>query len=238
METPLEFESLRLQQLRSEIASAERVLESLHTFIQRAGSETARLEEVLAENERLVAQSQHDLQEVDSAYAALDAAIKASETDPLTGLPNRIVLWDRLAHDITVAKRNGASLAVYFLDLDDFKRVNDQFGHAVGDRLLRMVATRLTATLRASDTVCRIGGDEFVLVVPEARQSDVDEVARKILKALCVPCTLDGHVLSPSASIGSSLYPVDGEDPESLVQVADKAMYAIKKLAKAGGPLS
>lgn len=224
----------RVQQLHREIRSAQLTLQALLAAITEARSDGAgaRWEQVKAENERLIAQCSRGAREVDSAHAALDAAIKAAETDSLTGLPNRVFLWDRLAHDMAAARRHGSLLAVYFLDLDGLKGVNDQFGHEVGDRFLQAAPASLKEAMRESDTVCRIGGDEFIVLVPEVRSADVAEVGRKILAAVGTPCMLDGHAFQPSASIGCSVFPDDGNEPETLVRKADEAMYCAKRLKK------
>ncbi|WP_083748812.1 GGDEF domain-containing protein [Pelomonas sp. KK5] len=168
----------------------------------------------------------------DSAHAALQDAVLASETDPLTRLPNRTVLWDRLAHDLALAKRQGTSLAVLFLDLDGLKQVNDRFGHDIGDLLLQHVAGILTAGMRASDTVCRTGGDEFVIVASLASGSDLEALTRKIEAAVAEPCTLGGHLISPGVSIGSAVFPDDGDQSEALVHIADAAMYRVKRIRR------
>jgi diguanylate cyclase (GGDEF)-like protein len=116
------------------------------------------------------------------------------------------------------------------LDLDHFKNVNDSLGHHIGDRLLQTVATRLRESLRESDIVARLGGDEFVICLPAvAGNSDIDQVAGKLLKTLSQPCQIDGHEIQTTASIGVAQYPADGENAESLLQIADVAMYQAKK---------
>jgi len=150
--------------------------------------------------------------------------------DALTGLPNRILLEERLAQTIALAGRNQKFVAVLMLDLDRFKNVNDSLGHYVGDRLLEAVSKRLQACLRDSDIVARLGGDEFIIgisMVDDYR--DIEIVAQKVLAALCEPFQIEGHALQISASIGISVYPANGEKPESLVQFADAAMYEAKK---------
>lgn len=150
--------------------------------------------------------------------------------DALTGLPNRILLNDRLAIAIALAKRNGTSLGVLFLDLDNFKHINDSLGHAVGDELLRSVAHRLRSCIRASDTVSRYGGDEFLMLVAEDKKAeDAAQIAQKINGALALPHSILQHELHTTASIGISTYPSDGHDVETLVQNADTAMYCAKK---------
>jgi diguanylate cyclase (GGDEF)-like protein/PAS domain S-box-containing protein len=150
--------------------------------------------------------------------------------DALTGLPNRILLEDRLAQAITLARRNQKSVALLMLDLDRFKDINDSFGHYVGDRLLEEVSKRLHASLRDSDILARLGGDEFVIGVPMvADNREIETVAHKILSTLSAPFLIEGRELQIGASIGISVYPVDGENSEALLQFADAAMYAAKK---------
>jgi diguanylate cyclase (GGDEF)-like protein len=150
--------------------------------------------------------------------------------DALTGLPNRILLEDRLAQGIALAHRNKKSVAVLMLDLDRFKNVNDSFGHYVGDRLLEAVSKRLQATLRDSDIIARLGGDEFVIGVPlVADNQHIETVAQKVLATLGEPFRIEGHDLQVSASIGISVYPANGENPDALLQFADAAMYEAKR---------
>ena len=153
-----------------------------------------------------------------------------AQFDPLTGLANRTLLADRFAQMIVQAKRRGAPLGVLFIDLDDFKLVNDRLGHSAGDALLAQVALRLQATVRTGDTVARISGDEFAVVVVDlARPDDAALVAQKILDRLAAPVVIGGQELFVTASIGIATYPVDGRDAETLVGAADAAMYRAKQ---------
>ncbi len=149
--------------------------------------------------------------------------------DFLTGLPNRRLFHDRLNVEIARAHRNRQKLAVMLLDLDNFKDVNDTLGHSVGDQLLQAVGERLTSLLRQSDTVARMGGDEFMLILPE---SDGDEdavaVAVKVLEAFRKPFEFDGHQVRITTSVGIALYPDDGEDWDTLMKNVDIAMYRAK----------
>src|SRR5680860_704743 len=152
--------------------------------------------------------------------------------DPLTGLPNRALLYDRLTQELAYAERYYASLALLYLDLDLFKEVNDLLGHGVGDELLRQVAERLLGCVRRTDTVSRLGGDEFaVLLTGFDRRTFPDELATKVTKRLSDPFVLDQETVNVSTSVGISLFPEDGQDAETLVKHADTAMYQ----AKAGG---
>ena len=153
--------------------------------------------------------------------------------DPLTGLINRFMFSDRLQNAIARARRDGGLVSLMFLDLDEFKAVNDRFGHTVGDGLLQEVAERLKASVRESDTVARIGGDEFTIVLEGAqRVEDAGHVATKILRALEAPFDVDGHTLHVTASIGIAIYPVDGEDADALLRDADIAMYSAKSAGR------
>ncbi|PWV58725.1 putative bifunctional diguanylate cyclase/phosphodiesterase [Plasticicumulans acidivorans] len=155
--------------------------------------------------------------------------------DALTGLPNRLLLRDRLGHDISHAQRESRQLAVMFIDLDRFKTINDSLGHAVGDELLRVAARRLRATLRSCDTLARIGGDEFVVVVEDVDGPEAAAlVTRKLLDALLQPMPVLGREFVLTASIGISLYPHDGLDVDQLLMAADTAMYTVKASGRDG----
>ncbi len=149
--------------------------------------------------------------------------------DLLTGLPNRALFKDRLTQAIANARRHGLLLAVMFLDLDRFKSVNDTLGHLMGDELLQLTSQRLRHCLREGDTLARIGGDEFMLLLPHIRTRDnAAYIAEKILAALKAPFHLNGHELYISASIGIAIYPDDGVTHETLIKHADIAMYSAK----------
>ncbi len=149
--------------------------------------------------------------------------------DALTGLPNRVLLRDRIQQAIAQAHRAGSQLAVLFIDLDRFKTINDSLGHQLGDRLLQSVASRILVCVREGDTVSRVGGDEFVIVIPGLHSSiDASAVAAKILEVLGTSFHLHGNDLHVAASIGISLYPADGGDAETLMRNADTAMYHAK----------
>jgi diguanylate cyclase (GGDEF)-like protein/PAS domain S-box-containing protein len=152
-----------------------------------------------------------------------------AEHDSLTGLPNRLLLNDRLAQSVKLAQRNMCQVAVLFLDLDGFKHINDSLGHAIGDKLLQSIAARLTDCLRAPDTISRLGGDEFVVLLPEVRQpEDAAITARRLLQALAESHSIEGHDLHVTTSIGVSVYPDDGLNAETLIKNADTAMYQAK----------
>lgn len=166
--------------------------------------------------ERVVAESQAQLQHL-------------AHHDPLTGLPNLTLLRDRVQQALAVAERRGLKVALMFIDLDHFKEVNDSLGHATGDALLCHVATELQQLLRGSDTVCRQGGDEFSIVLPEITDlNDVGQVAEKVMGLSRSTALANGHELPLSLSLGVALYPDDAHDFNSLLQCADTAMYRAK----------
>jgi diguanylate cyclase (GGDEF)-like protein/PAS domain S-box-containing protein len=153
-----------------------------------------------------------------------------AQHDILTNLPNRTLLQDRLSQAIVTANRNDSRIAILFLDLDGFKHINDSLSHAVGDRLLQLVAKRLLAAVRTSDTVCRLGGDEFVILLSEvAHEGDAGVKAGKILSALSAPFEMEQITLRVTASVGVTTYPEDGRSAELLIRNADLAMYQAKE---------
>lgn len=153
--------------------------------------------------------------------------------DPLTGLPNRRVFFERLEHALAAARRSAKPLAVLFVDLDHFKQLNDSLGHSIGDRVLQAVANLLRSATRESDTVARLGGDEFVILIEQLDDPGrVVAVLHKLHERFQLPMLLDGHEVQVQASMGVSLFPRDGDDIESLVQQADRAMYAAKNAGR------
>lgn len=153
--------------------------------------------------------------------------------DPLTGLPNRLLFQDRFQLALVQAKRQQQALAVLFIDIDNFKTINDTLGHAVGDQLIKTAAERLTQCVRNADTVARLGGDEFiVLLVNVKNPQDAERVAKKIISAVAKVFVVEGHELSITASIGACLYPEGGEDTNTLIKNADTAMYRAKQQGK------
>ncbi len=181
-------------------------------------------------NEKLVVATMESHNLTDQVQMANDQLDHLARHDALTNLPNRILLQDRLSQAIELAHRQGRQLALMFMDLDQFKHINDSLGHTVGDQLLQSVAQRLVACVRQSDTISRQGGDEFVLLLPFIEHSeDAALSAQKILTALAEPHHIDRHSLHISASIGISVYPDDGQDAETLIKNADAAMYHVKE---------
>ncbi len=150
--------------------------------------------------------------------------------DPLTGLPNRILFKDRLDHGLAQAKRHGWCLAVMFVDLDEFKAINDTHGHDVGDLVLKTMSQRLRATIRDEDTVSRQGGDEFLYLLLEISEPvHIENVVKKILLSIQQPCNANGLNLTVHASIGIATFPHDADGAEELIKCADEAMYRAKR---------
>jgi len=202
----------------------DRVLED--TTERRAEIETRLLEA----NENLVVAAVHSQTMTEIAERAARAMSFTAERDFLTGLPNRLLLTDRLTQSIVLARRHRNRVALMYLDLDNFKDINDSLGHSVGDQLLRSVARRLEGCVRHSDTVSRQGGDEFVVLLSEVQVAqDAALAAKKLLKAMAEPHLIGDHRLSVTVSIGISLYPDDGKDVAAILTNADSAMYHVKK---------
>ncbi len=173
--------------------------------------------------------------DVGEARAMSEQNVHLAHHDSLTDLPNRLLLSDRLSQAMAMAQRQGHRLAVMFLDLDRFKHVNDSLGHLVGDMLLRSVAHRLVGCVRASDTVSRQGGDEFVVLLSQIEHADdAAASARKIIAALVAPHDIANHQLHVSVTIGIGIYPDDGADAEALIRCADTAMYHAKERGRNG----
>lgn len=177
-------------------------------------------------------QSVHSIcffKDLSEKYAAQQRIETLAYRDVLTGLPNRLLLAQRVEFALRMAERNGGQFAVFFLDLDRFKSINDSMGHAFGDRVLVEVAARINACLRDVDTLCRLGGDEFVLFVQEADAPGAEACAQRVLRAMAEPFVFDGMNFSVGCSIGVALYPQDGKTLDELVQYADTAMYRVKE---------
>jgi diguanylate cyclase (GGDEF)-like protein len=163
-----------------------------------------------------------------------EAARHSALHDALTGLPNRKLAMDRLEHGLAQARRHERSLAVMFMDLNDFKPINDTHGHEAGDRVLQTIAARLLENTRDDDTVSRLGGDEFLYLMMETQSDqDVGQIAQKIVDAISQPCEVTGSggsiTLNLRVSIGIALFPQDGDSADSLVKSADTAMYRAKR---------
>jgi diguanylate cyclase (GGDEF)-like protein/PAS domain S-box-containing protein len=193
--------------------------------LERAVAE--RTAELKAANEKLE-------EEVVERKVAEQRAQHLADHDALTGLPNRRLLEDRLSQALAQSYRNRKQTAVMFVDLDRFKTINDSLGHSVGDVMLKEVAKRLVKQLRVVDTICRTGGDEFVVVLPEIKRSaDAANVAQKLIENLSQPVRIEERELTVTPSVGISVFPDDGRDAETLIRNADAAMYHAKEMGRA-----
>ena len=224
-----------LSGLNSEILAMRSVLSRLLQDLVLADAtlsnhQTAQLRQA---NEYLTLSALRSQAQLEASAAKLDEAMVATGLDALTALPNRVRLLDRLDQAIQAAKRNATRLAVLFVDLDNFKQVNDDHGHAMGDHVLKLTARCLADSVRGGDTVSRHGGDEFlVLLVGLAEVSDAVAVAKKItatLAGLKLTSPAGKPAIHLSASIGISIYPDHGADSTTLIELADAAMYRVKR---------
>lgn len=218
--------SMRKEKERAQ-ADSLAVQHSMVDALQRSELE---LEDRVAQRTRELADANVRLQESEEALRHL------AYHDNLTGLANRALMEDRITQAIEHAKRYDFMVAVLLVDLDRFKPINDSFGHSAGDEVLKAIGKRLKDSVRASDTVARIGGDEFVAVLDQLQgQEDAARVAQTISRALGEPFMVQGRALGISASIGLALFPAHASDAQSLIQHADKAMYVAKSEARANG---
>lgn len=192
--------------------------------------------DLVAVNQQLVIAALQARQESDAAAYKLDEAVRSVGMDSLTLLPNRERLSEHFSTAIANSRRYGGLVALLFIDLDNFKWINDTLGHAVGDEVLRMAAHRLAAVTREGDMISRYGGDEFLIMLSRIGDaSDAGATAEKLIDALGVPYRMGAHVLRLTASIGISIFPADGDDVESLIDRADAAMYRAKQGRKGRG---
>ncbi len=223
----------------------ERVMEQNRTdhlpsdsiLVRRDGTEVPIEDSVspIRNREREVIGAVIVFRDVSAARAMTEQIAHSAEHDFLTGLPNRVLLNDRVNQAIALAQRNLYLVAVLFLDLDGFKHINDSLGHPMGDKLLQSVSERLVGCVRGVDTVSRQGGDEFVMLLPAIeRAEDAAIAARRMLLAVAEAHTIEGRDLHVSASIGVSVYPADGPDAETLIKNADTAMYQAKENGRQG----
>lgn len=224
--------SQELDRLNEEIGAARAVLVRLLQDVVEAESRAGHPQtaQIVQANEQLVLTALRAQSQAEMAARALNDVSRSAQLDALTQLPNRVLLLDRLSQALTLAQRHGARLALLFLDLDNFKHVNDTLGHAVGDEVLKLVAGRLASTIRAADSVGRHGGDEFLILLTDvSTPADAALIADKVLSALSAPSLVGGHVLRLTASIGIALYPDDGTDAQTLMANSDAAMYHAKR---------
>ncbi len=186
-------------------------------------------------NEQLVLSAVRAQVDAEAAARQLDDVSRAAELDALTSLPNRALLRDRMTQALAIARRHDTRVAVLFLDLNNFKQINDTLGHAMGDAVLREAALSLLASVRAADTVSRQGGDEFVVLLTDIREpSDAIRTVEKLMTALGTPLQYGEHVVRLTASVGISLFPEDGTDGGILIDRADSAMYRAKRRGVSG----
>ncbi|WP_018607432.1 GGDEF domain-containing protein [Uliginosibacterium gangwonense] len=191
--------------------------------------------QLLEANEHLVIAALQADMVAEIAKSDLVELARTSQHDALTEIPNRTLMLDLLEHSVAISKRNRTRFALIFLDLDQFKQVNDEMGHAIGDEVLRHTACCVQSVLRDSDTVSRQGGDEFLVLLNDVLQiSDAEHIAQKILHVLSTPYKAGEHTFRLSASLGIAMYPEDGKDPASLIAHADAAMYRSKKRGPGG----
>ena len=225
-----------LGDLRRQIDQARALLVRLHeTAIEAERLQNEHPPELLAANEQLVLTALRAQTDAEAAAEALDKASRSAECDVLTGLPNRSSLLERINYAMGISRETGIHLAVLFVDLDNFKQINDNFGHATGDQVIKIAAKRLAGAVRTSDTVSRHGGDEFLILLTDvAHESDVVQIAAKLNAALGQVTRVGPHALDLTASIGISLFPGDGEDAEMLIDRADAAMYRAKRKGAGG----
>jgi diguanylate cyclase (GGDEF)-like protein len=205
-------------------------LNQVNTQLAKEVTERADVDSDLADTKIDLADVREDLSK---SQASEREAKKQSLQDPLTGLANRALFEQVLDHGLIQAKRHGWGLAVLFIDIDQFKSINDSYGHDLGDKVLLMVANRLQYSLREEDTVSRWGGDEFVCLLLEVKQeADVSRLAKKMVSRIAEACEFNGTVLSIKVSIGIAIYPADGKTADSLFKNADTAMYKAKGTKK------
>jgi diguanylate cyclase (GGDEF)-like protein len=221
-----------VQLLNAQADAVRAELAGLRRELSRARDElrTLRSTEVHEADEQLVLAAVHADTAAQSAVTSYDELTRYSQHDELTGAPNRTLMLDRLHNAIALAQRRATRVGVLFVDLDQFKQINDTLGHGAGDQVLQLVTQRLQGAVRDSDTVSRHSGDEFLVLLTDITSvADAAAVARKMLASLAAPAQVGPHTLPLSASIGIAVYPEDGSDPAILIRHADAAMYRSKR---------
>ncbi len=214
------------KEVEHKVAKAADDLHQVNTELSKEVAERLVIETELADMKNDLADVCDDLSK---SQAKEEESRKVALHDALTGLPNRVLFEERLDHGLSQAKRHGWKLAVLFMDIDNFKNINDSYGHALGDKVLLMVANRLQSVTRREDTVSRWGGDEFVCLFLEVKQeADVTRLAELIAQRISEAFKFKGTVLSIRVSIGIAIYPADGETADILFKNADAAMYKAK----------
>jgi diguanylate cyclase len=218
------------EDVEHKVARAADDLHQVNLDLAKQVDERAAIESELAETKTDLAEVRDDLWK---SQANEEEARKSTFQDALTGLPNRVLFEQHLEQGLILAKRHGWGLAVLFIDIDKFKRINDSYGHDLGDKVLLRVAKRLRSLIRDEDTVSRWGGDEFICLLLEVKQeADVTRLARKMARRIAADCKFNGVVLSIKASIGIAIYPSDGETADILFKNADTAMFKAKENEK------
>ncbi|WP_342619320.1 GGDEF domain-containing protein [Rhodoferax sp. GW822-FHT02A01] len=213
-----------------QLPGVEKALEKSEAVELKVQEASEKLAQVNLSLERGVHERQRLEQDLADIGEHHKQSLHSSLHDALTGLPNRVLFYDRLEHGMEQAKRHGWSLSVMFLDIDKFKSINDSHGHAVGDAILLTIAKRLAETTRTDDTISRHGGDEFLYLLMEmGEEKDAAIVAKKILQAVQIPCVVGDTRIEVNTSIGIAIYPQDGSSVEALIHSADAAMYRAKQ---------
>ena len=200
-----------IQSMNQALIRSEEHLAGALRHIQRMLANTAHLQALVLERTRELEETQ-----------------AAANRDDLTGLPNRRILPECLRQALAHAQQHDQLVAVVMLDLNGFRHVNDRFGHAAGDLVLRTLARRIAMNVSVTDTVCRYGGDEFVLILPDIDRAAAMRTVEKILQQIAMPCGLDGYAVCLTTSVGLAMYPRDGKDAAELLEAADEAMYRHK----------
>ncbi|MHB1675970.1 MAG: diguanylate cyclase domain-containing protein [Sulfuriferula sp.] len=224
-------QELSSQSTQPKVETALQQSDIVVSKVQDCADDLATVNQALEEEVKERQMLEHQLIDVKKQE---ETARHAAFHDPLTTLPNRVLFNDRLEHGLAQAKRHGWTLAVMFIDLNDFKAINDTYGHIVGDQVLQMVAIRLKSMTREDDTVSRHGGDEFLYLLLELKNKEAAGViAQKIVETVGLPCEVSVNEqtvsLSIGLSIGIAIFPADGNTADELVSGADKAMYSAKR---------
>lgn len=218
------------KEVEYKVAQAADDLHQVNTELAQEMAVRIVLESELADTKTDLADVRDDLSK---SQAKEEETRKFALQDALTGLPNRVLFEQSLDNGLIQAKRHGWGLAVLFIDIDNFKSINDTYGHDMGDKVLIMVADRLTSSVREEDTVSRWAGDEFVCLLMEVKQeADVTRFAENMANRISEPCEFNGTILSTRVSIGIAMYPADGETADMLFKNADTAMYKAKGTEK------
>ena len=223
-------EHLPLEEVEQALLQSEKIENKVQECAEDLHSVNEALAQEITERQKLERELSDTQAELSDSQAKEEDARHLASHDSVTGLPNRALFNERLEHALAQAERHVRSLAVMFIDLDQFKNINDSYGHGVGDKVLQMVATRLQASVRTGDTISRQGGDEFLYLLPEVKdESYVVNIAQKIIDTISDTCEIDGIKFTVQPSIGIALYPNDGKTAEALLANADAAMYRAKQ---------